>query len=92
MAALALGLLGFIAAAVAQDHVLAAANLAIALPAFVLVAAASIASAVRRESAPALWLAGLGLAAAALVLGWFLIVAIVVAAVCAVIVILHAVF
>ena len=78
-AALGLGLLGFIVAAIVQDHVFAAANLQVALPAFGLTLAA------------ALWLAGLGLAAAALVLGWFLIVAVVVAAACAIIVILHAV-
>jgi hypothetical protein len=89
--ALAVGLFGFIAAAIAQDHVFGPASLAVALPAFVLALAASLASHLRREGAPALWLAGLGLAVAALVLGWFLLVAVVVAATCAVIVILHAV-
>ncbi len=90
-AALGLGLLGFIVAAIVQDHVFAAANLEVALPAFGLTLAAAIGSLVRQERAPALWLAGLGLAAAALVLGWFLIAAVVVAAACALIVILHAV-
>jgi hypothetical protein len=89
--ALAVGACGFIAAAIAQDHVFGPANLALGLPAFGLALAAAVASHLRREGAPALWLAGLGLAAAALVLGWFLLVAVVVAATCAVIVILHAV-
>ena len=90
-AALGVGLLGFVIAAILQDHVFAAAHLEIALPAFGLTLASALASIIRREHAPALWLAGLGLATAALVLGWFLIVAVVVAVACAAIVILHAV-
>jgi hypothetical protein len=52
---------------------------------------AAVASIARREGMWALPLAGVGLAAATLVLGWFVITAIVVAATVVVIVILHAV-
>ena len=54
---------------------------------------ASAISALRRETgAYPLWLIGLGLAGAATVLGWFLMMAIVVGATLVLILILHALF
>jgi len=61
------------------------------VPGFALTAIAALASIARREpGAYPLWVAGLGLAALSLVLGWFLLVAIVVAVTVVVILILHA--
>ena len=62
------------------------------MPGFAATAIAAVVSLARRErGATALWLVGLGLAAAALVLGWFLMLAIVIGATAIVILILHAV-
>ena len=52
---------------------------------------AATASLARREKAYALWIVGLALAAAALVLGWFLMVAVVVAVAAILMLILHTV-
>jgi len=80
VAALALGVIGFAVVAFTADKVWATPDWRLTVPILVVTAAAATASFVRREGAPALPLLGVGLAAAATVLGWFLITAIVVAA------------
>lgn len=89
--ALGLGGLGFIVVSLSQDRLWATPDWRIAVPflaASIIAAGASIA---RREGMWALPLVGVGLAASSLVLGYFLITAIVIAATVVVIVILHAV-
>jgi len=76
---------------VTQDQLWATPDPRISVPAFALTAVAAIASIARRERAYPLWLLGLGLAAAALVLGWFLMLVVIVAATAALILILHSV-
>jgi hypothetical protein len=88
-ASLALGILAFIVVAVTQDALTP--DPRISVPAFALTAVAAGVSLARRERAYPLWLAGLGLAGAALVLGWFLMVAIVVGVTAILILILHSV-
>lgn len=90
LAAAVLGLLAFVVVAAAQDELWSASDLRLAIPGFALTAAAAGVSVARREGAYALWLLGLGLAGAALVLGWFLMVTIVVAATAILMLIVHA--
>jgi hypothetical protein len=80
LAALALGVAGFAVVALTADRLWATPDWRLTVPILVATAAAAAASLVRREGAPAVPLLGVGLAAAATVLGWFLITAIVVAA------------
>jgi hypothetical protein len=80
LAALALGVLAFIVVAATQQVVWATPDWRISVPAFAVTAIAALVSIYRRERASRLWLAGLGFAAAALVLGWFLMLAIVIGA------------
>jgi hypothetical protein len=61
------------------------------MPCFLSTAIAAIVAIARREKSSAYWLAGLGCAGAALVLGWFLMLAIVLGATVLLIVILHSV-
>ena len=89
--ALALGAVSFIVVAVSQPHLTATPDPRIAVPGLGVTLAAGVASWLRRERAYPIWLAGVGLAAAALLLGWFLILAIVVAVAVVLIAILHAV-
>lgn len=90
--AAALGLLAFIVAAAAQPTLSATPDARITVPGLAVTAIAALISIARREHAAyPLWLAGLGLAAAALVLGWFLVLAIVIGATVALILIVHAV-
>jgi len=91
LATLALGLIAFVLVAVTQRQVLDQPDWRISVPCFVATAIAAAGSLARREHAHALVLGGLGLAAAALVLGWFMLLAIVIAALIAVILVLHAV-
>lgn len=90
-ASLALGLLAFIVVAVTQEQLWSTPDPRISVPAFALTAAAAGISLARRERAVPLWLGGLGLAGAALVLGWFLMLAIIVGATAVLILILHSV-
>ena len=91
-AAAALGVLSFIIVAVSQGQLWATPDPRISVPCFAVTAIASIASIARRErGAYPLWTIGLGLAAASLVLGWFLMLAIVIAVTVVVMLILHAV-
>ena len=91
LAALGLGILAFVVVAVSQDALWSAPDPRISVPAFAVTAIAAGISVARRERAYSLCLAGLGLAGAALVLGWFLMLAIVIGATAALILILHSV-
>jgi len=90
--AAALGLLAFIVVAVAQGELWATPDPRVSVPGFVVTAIAALVSIARKErGAYPLWTIGLGLAAASLVLGWFLMLAIVIAVTVVVMLILHAV-
>ncbi|HWO23256.1 MAG TPA: hypothetical protein VNO30_31155 [Kofleriaceae bacterium] len=90
--ALGLGALSFVIAAVVHGELSSMPDLWLTVPGFAATAIASAASVARREPrAVFLWALGLGLAGAAIVLGWFLMLSIVVAATAIVILILHAV-
>jgi hypothetical protein len=91
-AALALGVLAFLIAAIAHGELASSPDWRLTVPGFAATAFAAAASLARREPrAYWLWAIGLGLAGAAIVLGWFLMLAIVVVATAIVILILHAV-
>jgi hypothetical protein len=89
--ALVLGSLAFIVVAVSQTQFWASPDWRISVPAFALTAAAAIAAIVRKEHSSTLWLLGLGLAAAALVLGWVVMLAIIIGATAILILIFHSV-
>ncbi|MGE0868882.1 MAG: hypothetical protein AB7P03_09975 [Kofleriaceae bacterium] len=92
VAAAVLGALAFLVTLIAQPELGATPDWRITVPGFVVTAVASLISIARRErGAYPLWLIGIGLAAAALVLGWFLMLSIVVAATVIAIVILHSI-
>jgi hypothetical protein len=92
VAAAALGLAAFVAAAVVQPALWSTPDWHLTVPGLAVTAIAALISVARREPAAyPLWLAGLGLAGAALVLGWFLMLAIVIGATAVLILILHAV-
>ncbi len=84
------GLASFIAVAVGQGELWATPSWYLSVPGLALTVLATVASVARRERGHVLWLIGLGLAAAATVLGWFVLVAIVVIATAVLMVILHA--
>jgi hypothetical protein len=91
-AAAALGLLSFVVVAVAQPALWSTPDWRISVPGLAAAAIAALISIARREPAAyPLWLIGLGLAGAAVVLGWFLMLAIVIGATVVLILILHAV-
>jgi hypothetical protein len=90
--ALLLGVLAFLIAAVANGQLSTTPDPRLTVPGFAVTALAALVSLARREpQGYFLWALGVGLAAAALVLGWFLMLAIVVGATAVVILILHAV-
>jgi hypothetical protein len=89
--ALALGALAFVVVAVTQEPMWSTPDPRVSVPGFIVTAIAAVASVSRREHAAPFWLAGLGLAGAALVLGWFLMLALIVAATAVLILILHSV-
>jgi hypothetical protein len=89
--ALALGALAFIVVAISQEQMWATPDWRISVPGFVLTGAAAVAAMVRKEHSSTYWLVGLGLAGAALVLGWVLMLAIVLGATLVLILILHSV-
>ena len=91
VAALVLGVVAFAVCAITQQGLWSTPDWRISVPAFALTAFAAIASLARREKAYAFWIVGLCLAAAAVVLGWFLMVAIVIAVAAVLILILHSV-
>ena len=91
-AAAALGLVSFLVVAIAQGEVWATPDWRVSVPGFVVTAIVSAISLARRErNGYWLWAIGLALAAAAIVLGWFLMIAIVIGAAAVLILILHAV-
>jgi hypothetical protein len=91
-AAALLGLIAFVVVAVAQPRLWSTPDWHLSVPGAVATAVAALISVARREPvAYPLWLVGLGLAGAALVLGWFLMLAIVIGATVMLILILHAV-
>ena len=87
--ALALGILAFVIAAAVRDHLWARTDLRVGVPGFLATCAAAGVSFARKERAYGFALAGLGLAGAGLVLGWFLMFAIVLGVTVLVIGILH---
>ena len=92
LVALVLGALSFVVVAIVHPNVSDLPDWRLSVPGFALCAIASVVSLVRREPQGYwLWAIGLGLAAAAIVLGWFLMLAIVIAATAIVILILHGV-
>lgn len=91
LAALVLGLIAFAVAAILNDPMWSTPDWRITVPGFVLTAIASAASIARKERAWGLWLVGIGLAGAALVLGWFLLVALVIGATALLMLILNSV-
>ena len=92
LATLALGMIAFAVVAISQHELWSTPDWRISVPAFAVTALAALVSIARREAgAYPLWLLGLGLAGAALVLGWFLMLAIVIGATAVLILILHAV-
>jgi hypothetical protein len=91
VAALGLGVAAFLVVAIISDQPTTP-DWRLSVPGFVATAIAAAASLARREPGGYwLWALGLGLAGASLVLGWFLMIAIVIGATVAVILILHAV-
>ena len=92
LVALVLGVLSFIVVAIVHPAFTTLPDWWLSTPGFVLAAAAAGASIFRREpQGYYLWAIGLGIAAAAIVLGWFLMLGIVIAATAIVILILHSV-
>jgi hypothetical protein len=89
--ALVLGVLAFIVVAVTQVELWATPDWRISVPGFAVTALAAIAAIVRKEPSRTYWLLGLGIAAAALFLGWFLMLAVIIGATAVLILILHAV-
>ena len=91
VAALVLGVVAFLVVAIGHGQLSSTPDWRLSVPGFVATAVAALASLARREpGAYWLWGLGLGLAAASLVLGWFLMVAIIIGATVVVILILHA--
>ncbi|HET7506033.1 MAG TPA: hypothetical protein VFK02_33665 [Kofleriaceae bacterium] len=87
-----LGLAAFILVAIVQPTLWSTPDWHLSVPGLAATAIAALISIARREQAAyPLWLGGLALAGAALVLGWFLMLAIVIGAAVVLIVILHAV-
>jgi|GEM_PF-1607131 len=77
--ALVAGAVGFVVIALHQDQLWSAPDPRLTVPFFVGTLVLAVMSLARRERIPGLPVVGLGLAALALVLGWFLVMAIIVA-------------
>ena len=78
LAALAIGVIGFLVVALTAKPLWATPDWRLSVPFLIATVVAAAASLIRRERAVALPLLGVALAAAAVVLGWFLVTAIVV--------------
>ncbi len=89
--AMVLGVLSFAVVAIVQPELWTTPDWRLSVPGFALTAIAAGISMVRREPAWTFWLVGLGLAGSAIVLGYFLMLAIIVAATLIVLLILHSV-
>lgn len=90
-AALVLGIVSFVVVALVQEPLWTTPDWRLSVPGFVATLVAAFVSIRRRERAHVLWLAGIGIAGAALVLGWFLMLAIVLGVVAILMVILNSV-
>jgi hypothetical protein len=90
-AALVLGVAAFLYVTLRQADAWSTPALRDSLPGVGLTAALAVVSILRRERAATLWLAGLGLATIAVVLGYVVIMAVVVVATAILILLLHAV-
>lgn len=90
IAAFAIGVLSFAVVAIVSHSVWDTPDPRLSLPGVGLALAASVASVARRERAWWLWPVGLGIAAATVVLGWFLLIGVVVAATIILMLIVHA--
>jgi hypothetical protein len=85
------GLLAFIVAAIVSNGIGEVPDLRVTVPGLVLTAFGAVAAIARKERGGyPLWLGGLGLACVAMVLGWFMMIAIVVGATAILMLILHA--
>ena len=91
VAAMLVGIIAFVVAALTNDTLWSTPDWRITAPGLALTAILSGVSLIRRERAFTLWLIGLGAATAALVLGWFLLVVIVLVATAALMLILNTV-
>ncbi|MEZ4365455.1 MAG: hypothetical protein R2939_04095 [Kofleriaceae bacterium] len=89
--ALALGVVGFLVVALTQGEFWEMPDWRLTVPVLVATVAAAAVSFVRREKTIALPLLGVGLAASAVVLGWFLVMGIVVGVTALIILVLSAV-
>jgi hypothetical protein len=78
LAACALGVISFIVVAITQQPLWSTPDWRISVPGFAITAMAALISMVRREHGPGFWALGVGIAGAALVLGWFMMLAIVI--------------
>jgi hypothetical protein len=87
-----LGVASFCVVAIVQHELWATPDWRVSLPGFALTAVASAVSLARREPRGYwIWALGLALAGASIVLGWFLMIAVIVGAAAVLILILHAV-
>jgi hypothetical protein len=91
LASCALGLIAFVVVAVTQETFWSTPDWRVSVPGFGVTALAALVSVVRREHGPGFWALGLGFAGAALVLGWFMMLAIVIGAMLLLMVILSTV-
>lgn len=91
VAALVVGIVSFVVVAIVQEPLWTTPDWRMSVPGFVATVVASFVSIRRHERAHLLWLVGIGFAAAALVLGWFLMLAIVVGVVAILMLILNSV-
>lgn len=91
VAAAVLGVIGFVVVSATQTKFWAAPDWRVSVPAFAVTAAASLVSIARREKGHAVWLIGIGFAGAALVLGWFMMLALVIGVTLLLMLIVHSV-
>lgn len=91
LATLVVGAIGFMVATLSQDALWTMPDWRLTVPFFVVTVVGTVVSVARREGLPVLPLAGLGLAAVTLVLGWFLVMAAIVVVTAIVILIMSAV-
>jgi hypothetical protein len=91
LVSLVLGVISFIVVASTQQPFWSTPDWRISVPGFALTAIAALISLARREHGAGFWAIGVGMAGAALVLGWFMMLAIVIGATLLVMVILSTV-
>lgn len=91
LAAMAIGLCAFVVATFTQDALWSFPDWRLTVPFLLAAAGATVASFARKEGMPVLPLAGLGLAAVSVVLGWFLVMAAIVVVTAIVILVMSAV-